>query len=259
MLIEHHSGSGFFRDMLQHSSPSSSSAKPIELEEEHEDVEILLIIISGHPCESDQGPKCEDWETAKRLYLLMQKYQLDRLRPWFTLLASDHLLEAPFEALCIACNNPCFDEELARFAILFGIEDLSATALYSPEYFEDDFDKYEKDDEKDGPQKAHLLGPKNVKAKLSVELGSKGWFGYCKAFSNLEEHPYWEYVAIEFIKGVREFENAKGIEVSRRVPVHMHLWVRKVADISAISIHPLVLSLKGTSTSTHKIEDQVWI
>ncbi|KAJ9097501.1 hypothetical protein QFC20_006158 [Naganishia adeliensis] len=169
---------------LDGSSPSSSFAKPMVLDEDHEDIETLLIMISGHPCEANDAG-CPNWETAKRLYRLMQKYQLDSLGLWFTMMAGDHVGEAPLEALCLACNNPCFDEELVRSAILYGIEELSSTDLFDPDYFVVD-DHEGKSDER---RKACLLNPRNARTKLSLDLGYKGWFGYCKAFSTLSNNP----------------------------------------------------------------------
>jgi hypothetical protein len=194
--------------MLQHSSPSSSLVKPIALDEDHEVLESLLMIISGHPCETEDAGRY-DWETAKQLYRLMQKYQLDRLRPWFTMIAGDHVNEAPLEALCIACNNPCFDEELARSAILYGIEELSPADLFDSGYFVNDKEGISVE-----RRKACLLNPGNARAKLSLDLGDKGWFGYCRAFSSIGNNTDWQCIAQRFIKGVRDFKSEKGSKVS---------------------------------------------
>jgi hypothetical protein len=129
--------SGFFRDMLKDSTFTSSIDNPVKLEAHPDDVNILLTIIAGHPCQARK--RFSDWDTSKSLYLLMQKYQLDRLQPWFSMFAGDYAREAPFEALILACNNPCFDEILARNAILYGIGDENADFLFDPAYFIQDF------------------------------------------------------------------------------------------------------------------------
>lgn len=92
-----------------HSSSVSSLDNPMVLDECSKDIDFLMTIISQHPCRALE--RCSDWATARRLYLLMQKYQLDPLQPWFSMMAGYYAWSAPTEALCLACNNPCFDEK----------------------------------------------------------------------------------------------------------------------------------------------------
>jgi hypothetical protein len=79
-------GSGFFRNMLLHSTSSSSLENPIELEEELEHLEAILTLISGHPCQAVW--QCDNWDTARNLYRSVQKYELDRVLPWISQLAA---------------------------------------------------------------------------------------------------------------------------------------------------------------------------
>jgi hypothetical protein len=86
--------------MLINSRFTSSVDNPIILEENSWDFKTLLIVIAGHPCRAEE--RCYDWDDGKNLYLLMQKYQLDRLQPWFSKMAGEYAGESPFEALCMA-------------------------------------------------------------------------------------------------------------------------------------------------------------
>jgi hypothetical protein len=121
--------------MLSDSKLSTSVDNPIVLKEGRWHIRTLLMIIAGHPCSADK--RLNSWEKAKALYLSMQKYQLDRLQPWFSRFAARLAWDAPWEALCLACNNPCFDEDLARPVILYGIQENLALDLYDPKYFVD--------------------------------------------------------------------------------------------------------------------------
>lgn len=172
----------------------------------------LMIIICGHPYEALE--RCKTWETAKRLYGLMQKYQLDRLQPWFSKMAGLYAGGAPFEALCMACNNHCFDEDLARCAILYGLGRLSAANLFDSRYHDS---RYK--DEDSSEQKQFLLCPSNARTSLHVDLGFKGSVAYCKAFSELactdedDDAFDWEETARKFIRAARAFDKHKGISV----------------------------------------------
>lgn len=199
--------SGFFRHMLMDSRFTSSLHNPINLEEQSSDVKTLLMIIAGSPCRVEK--RCKSWRNAKRLYLLKQKYQLDRLQPWFSKLAGDWCKEAPFEALCLACNNPCYDENLARSAILWGLEERTAEDLFNAEYFVDDMAS-----EPEESRKLSLLDPSNTHVKLGIDLGFKGTMAYCKAFSNLNwEMMDWQYTAEVFSETIRYFEKERGTTV----------------------------------------------
>jgi hypothetical protein len=196
--------------MLSHSSSISSKENPILLDESERDIKTMMIIIAGHPCEALD--RCKSWNTAKRLYRLMQKYQLDRLQPWFSMMACEWAGTAPFEALCMACNNPCFDENLARCAILYGIEDSSTEKLFDPVYFISN-----QADKDVSERKAYLLNPTNVKTKLHMDLGFKGSVAYCSAFSELwvadDESVDWQGTAQCFINAARAFDKHKGTSV----------------------------------------------
>jgi hypothetical protein len=160
--------SGFFRDMLCDSKFTSSVDNPITLEEGSWRLKTVLLLIAGHPCAAMKHCSC--WLDAQALYLTMQKYQLDRLRPWFSKALGQYAYAAPLETLCLACSNPCFDEELARHAILLGMAQATAKDIFNPEYFvPDQATKSEQD------RKRCLLHPFNTKAKLSIDLGSKGY------------------------------------------------------------------------------------
>jgi hypothetical protein len=197
--------------MLMQSTFSSSIENPITFDENSQDLETLLIVISGHPC--DASKRCCSWSTAKRLYGLMQKYQLDRLQSWFSFVAGRYAGEAPIEALCMASSNPCFDEHLIQCAIVNGIQPMTAEQLYDVRYFVDD-----KASEPTEHRKACLLSPQNMTVKLGVDLGFKGTMGYCKVFSDLKcapgEHVVWPVVAGNYVDVVRRFEAFKGTSVS---------------------------------------------
>jgi hypothetical protein len=152
----------------------------------------------------------------------MHKYQLDRLQPWFSIFAGDRAGKAPFEALCLACNNPCFDENLARNAILYGIEEKSTAYLFDSQYFTLD---YASEPGEDRSRKLLFLNPCNTKVKLSLDLGFKGFVAYCQAFANIKQKPGegvdWQRVAAHFIRVVREVEKERGMTV--RMPWHKAL------------------------------------
>jgi hypothetical protein len=195
--------------MLMDSGFTASIDNPIQLQENSGDVKTLMIIISGHPCKAEL--RCLNWETGKRLYLLMQKYQLDRLRPWFSILAAEHVETAPLEALCLACNNPCFDENLAREAISYGIEHQKSADLFDPAYFIQD---YAEDTGSDDSRKLRLLNPCNTQMQLSLDLGFTGFVAYCQAFSNVKgPEVVWHWVARDFINAAREFGEKRKISV----------------------------------------------
>jgi hypothetical protein len=194
--------------MLRDSRFTCSVDKPIILAEHSRDIKTLLIVIAGHPCRAEK--RCRTWKTGKRLYLLMQKYQLDRLQPWFSTLAGKYAHESPFDALCLACNNPCFDENLARRAILYGLEVGPLERLFVPDYFKSD--QAEVDAEN---RRTCLLDPSNMKTKLYLDLGFKGSVAYCQTFSSLSDvKPInWQGVADEFVDAVREFEEDRETSV----------------------------------------------
>jgi hypothetical protein len=204
--------SGFFRDMLMQSTFSTSLENPIALNEYSYDIKTLLIVICGDPCQASK--RCMSWRTAKQLYALMQKYQLDRLQSWFSANAGRFAGNAPFEALLLAIDNPCFDEYLIRCAIYNGIELKTAEKLFDKEYFLSDKASVPIEN-----RKACLLAPGNLKVDFMIALGVKGMTGYCRAFSDLKGPPkqriLWRNVAELFINGVRQFERAKGSSVSR--------------------------------------------
>jgi hypothetical protein len=193
--------------MLSDSRFTTSIDNPIILEEESRQIKTVLMIIAAHPCSAMD--RCDNWTEAKILYGMMQKYQLDRLQPWFSHLAGEWAFRAPFEALCLACNNPCFDENLARCAILNGLEERTPEQLFDPEYFTND-----KATEDANNRKLRLLDPFNTTVKFSLDLGFKGYVAYCKAFSARDPKTIlWKGTAQLFIETVREFERERETSV----------------------------------------------
>lgn len=149
---------------------------------------------------------------ARDYISMMQKYQLDRVHAWFSLFAGKNADEAPFEALCLACNNACFDETLARYAISYGIKEEMAEDLFDPTYF---VNAYASKSNKDDDRKLRVLDPTNTTVKLSLDLGYKGFIAYCQAFSKLKRGEVdWQRVAEHFIGTVRAVEKERGISVS---------------------------------------------
>jgi hypothetical protein len=202
--------------MLADSRFTSSIANPILLQERCWQIRTLLMVIAGHPCTAEERFYC--WDEAKTLYLLMQKYQLDRLQPWVSKFAGRLAGHAPWEALCLACNNPCFDEDLARYAIFYGIQERTAEELFDPEYF-----VASQVDKSEDKQKRYLLHTSNTKSKLSIDLGLKGYFAFCKTFSDLAANDAendWQRVAARFIATIREFEEERKISVRTLSPPH---------------------------------------
>jgi hypothetical protein len=209
LILAYRSRSGFFCDMLMDSAFTSSVDNPIILEEHSKDVKTIFTIIAGCPCQAEK--RCLSWKTGKRLYLLMQKYQLDRLQPWFSTLAGKYAGDSPFEALGLACTNPCFDENLARRAILYGLEDTDPENLFDPDYLKLDHAEIDED-----RRKTRLLDPSNMKVKLYLDLGFKGSVAYCQTFSDLGylDTIDWQGVADDFIDAVRQFEEERETSVS---------------------------------------------
>jgi hypothetical protein len=195
--------------MITDSQFTSSVDNPIKLEEPAFDIKTLLFIIAGHPCQATD--RCSDWDICKRMYLLMQKYQLIRLQPWFSIFAGKYAGAAPFEALCLACNNPCFDENLAATAILYGIEEQSTADLFDPAYFVRD---YASEPGEDHHRKLRLLDPCNTTVQLSLDLGFKGSVAYTQAFSGVCREGWdWQRVAGRFVDTVRQIEKERGLSV----------------------------------------------
>lgn len=169
------------------------------------------------------------------------------MQPWFSTFAGDYAHEAPFEALVLACNNPCFDENLARNAILYGIGNESADFLFDRAYFIQDFDSVKDED----VRKARLFCPSNTRIQLSLDLGFKGFVAYCQAFSNLEVarevEIVWHNVAKHFIRSVREIEEKRGISVSELsyyLTLNTNLSFRSLSVCVDASLQERVLNMK---------------
>lgn len=193
--------------MLMDPRFSSSADKPIILDEESWDIKTLLLVIAGHPCRAEE--RCKTWNTGKRLYLLMQKYQLDRLQSWFSHVTGNWAGQAPFEALCLACNNPCFDENLARRAILDGLGGKTAAQLFDPLYLVKDMAE-----EDEAEQILAVLNPRNTTTKFSLDLGFIGYAAYCRTFSWRGSGTIlWQNAAKRFIEVVRDFERERETSV----------------------------------------------
>ncbi|KAJ9101842.1 hypothetical protein QFC21_003182 [Naganishia friedmannii] len=191
--------SGVFRDMLSSSTPSSSNDHPISLDEDCDDFNIMLLIITGRPY--DAIHETQSWKQAARLYRMMDKYQLDGHQPWFSEMCGLWVNVNPLEALFLAYNRPCIDTILARYAIADGIANMSAEALdiVGERYFLNIW----------LPGKSNIsLAPSNMTVKFGLRLGFKRLLAYCLTFANLQKNaaPDWNALAVRFVANARLIE-----------------------------------------------------
>ena len=218
--------SGFFRDMLSDSKPSTSAKDPLPLTENSEDWDIVLLVITGRMNELDY--RHNSWTQAARLYQIARKYQLDSHRPWFTDICNFWLHESPIDALVLACNGPEIDLRMSQHAIesLWRVnpDDLyygnpqffrsasfrSPTAMLYPFATSSDL-------------KRALLDASNVSLRFGIALGYKASLAYHQAFASLAAGPWgkpetaheWQCVAIRFLNAVHDVEiELKGRTVS---------------------------------------------
>jgi hypothetical protein len=120
--------SAVFRDMLCGSTASSSVNDPLPINEKSSYFRIMMMIVTGRPEDAINEPRC--WSHAEKLYRMMDKYQLDGHQPWFSQMCGRWVKEDPLAALFLACNRPCIDTTLARYAIEDGMSVKTCSELY---------------------------------------------------------------------------------------------------------------------------------
>ncbi|KAJ9101022.1 hypothetical protein QFC20_005306 [Naganishia adeliensis] len=201
----------FFRDMLTSSTPSSSQENPLPIDEDSNVFITVLLIVTGHAQEAIAGP--DDWTQAKKLYLIMQKYQLDIHQAWFSEMCSRRVIEKPLEALFLACNQPYIDTTLARAAICDGMANSSPAKLFDKSYFVHETSQYSgyPMDSPSNPFKLDLLNTRNTTIKFGIKLGFKGLLAYNATFTTVSSSTpttsaTWYDLAAKFVTNVRQVE-----------------------------------------------------
>lgn len=210
--------SGFFRDMLSDSKPSSSAKNPLPLAETSKDLDIILLIITGRIDELDY--RHTSWIQAARLYQIARKYQIDSHRPWFTEICAFWLHENPLEGLILACNGPDMDLRLAQHAIeSLWRADSNEVYHANPHFFRSIsfrtppaivFPYATSSD-----AKRSLLDASNISLRFGVALGYKGSLAYHHAFAGLAVGPWgrqdtaheWYCVGLKFVNALRDIES----------------------------------------------------
>jgi hypothetical protein len=194
--------SGLFRDMLQDSIASSSLDKPLPLDENSADLEIMFSIMTGR--QQEVLDRAKDWEQAARLYRLVDKYQIDGLRPWFAQICCAHAMEEPWEALFLACNQSPMDKSIIRASIAKGFRNKQDAALCDTRYLKHDTVWY---GDRQTSEKVYVLDSSNTTVELGFKLGLKGFLAYHQTFQTCQLRiPNWYSLAERFI------ENAIAIE-----------------------------------------------
>lgn len=190
--------------MLSSSTPSSSDEDPLPISEPSNDFEIMLLIITGRPNDAVNQPLT--WHRAAGLYRMMDKYQLDGHQPWFSDMCGRYVNEEPIEGLFLACNRPCIDTTLARYAITDGIPKKTAAQLYNKRYFLSGCWSDSTSGSSSTPYP--VLAPTNMKAKFGLRLGFKGLLAYNLTFAKLKTTPIpdWHNLAIKFVANARLIE-----------------------------------------------------
>lgn len=163
--------------MLDNSVASSNMDNPIPLEEAAVDLEVMFSIITGRTQEALH--RVTEWDHAARLYRLVDKYQLDSSRPWFSQICRAHATEEPWEALFLGCNVFPMDKDLIRTAISEGFEEQRKETLLNRLYF-----TKRKYTEK-GWLCWRTLEPSNVSVELGLKLGYHGLLAYNLTFGGI--------------------------------------------------------------------------
>ncbi|KAJ9101848.1 hypothetical protein QFC21_003188 [Naganishia friedmannii] len=191
--------SQFFRDLLSHMAAPSTYRNPVVIKETAKDFEaILFIIIGNHRRVLNQERSVRD---ADRLYHLVDKYQLDAHRHWFSEIygtqASLDGLGVAIAALFAACEGPIIDENLAIRAIRDGFSHTTPKRFNAQFCFLDTRSRLA----------GELLAPNNLTLAFRKKLGFKGLMAFTQTFANLPQaNPNWEALAFAFVENVKRIE-----------------------------------------------------
>lgn len=191
--------------MLNDSIPSSSFYNPLPMEEGSVDFEIMLMIITGHPQQVLQW--VTHWNQTERLYRLVDKYQLEGHRPWFSEICSSHAAEKPWEALFLACNQSHADATIIRAAISQGFQNGPTSIVCNGAYFH--ITSFHDEDGNRVTTKHQTLDSSNITISLGMNLGFKGLLAYNITFASLassDDEVEWGRLAERFIAKIREIE-----------------------------------------------------
>lgn len=192
--------------MLENSIACSGAADPIPVAETSHNFEIMLLIITGRPQSVLSRPPTS-WESASRLYRLVDKYQVDGHQHWFSELCSKEAVKKPVQALIMACSRPSIDITLARYAIAEGFSTIAARDMFETRLFQDPKAEYE-DHGRHG-RVVQMLDASNMTLRFRIKLGFKGSMAYSHTFANLAQGsaPNWNNLANRFVSNSRYIEH----------------------------------------------------
>lgn len=187
--------------MLSSSVPSSTNENPLPISEPSQDLEVMLLIITGRPHDAINKPMT--WRRAADLYRMMDKYQRDGHQHWFSDMCGRYIKEQPLEALFLACNRPIVDTTLVRYAIADGLSTKNGADVYQERYF------LLKTFTNTSSALNRVLAPSNMRAKFGLALGFKGLLAYNLTFAKLESlsQPDWQALAIQFVENARHIDD----------------------------------------------------
>jgi hypothetical protein len=210
--------------MLSSSLSSSNEDHPLPIDEDSNNFITVLLIVTGHPQEAILRP--ENWPQAKKLYLVMQKYQLDIHQTWFSEMCSRFVVEQPLDALFLACNQPYIDTTLAKAAISDGLANSSPAQLFNRDYFVHEITQLSGYplDSTSNPFKLDLLNTRNTTIKFGIRLGFKGSLAYNATFTNVSASTptttsTWYELAAKFVANAKQVER----EMQDAVSTHFHV------------------------------------
>jgi hypothetical protein len=202
--------SGLFHDMFCDSVPSTTVKDPLPVEENACDFDMMLSIITGKPELAIH--RAINWEHAARLYRLVDKYQLEGHRYWFSKICGQHASEEPWEALFLACNRSPIDTTIARHAISEGFAmQGNDKKLCDPRYFDRPTTtvRISGYGNKEVSYKEKVLDASNASILLGRKLGPSGYMAYTRTFSGLAATyttPDWDAMAQRFVRNVDAIE-----------------------------------------------------
>lgn len=191
--------SGLFRDVLCNTIASTSLQSPLPVDEEAYDLEIMLSIIVGKP--EDVIHRARDWNQSARLNRLVNKYQFEGHRLWFSQMFREHAAEEPREALFLACSQSPVDALTEGQAISEGFSVTGKEKHCDPRYFE----------KTTGANKDQVLDASNASIVLGLKLGHTGSIAYTHTFSGSAPSrttTEWVMMAQRFVQNVKAIVKA---------------------------------------------------
>lgn len=182
---------------------------PLPLDEDSIDLEVMFSIITGHA--HDVTDRAKGWEHAERLYRLVNKYQLENHRPWFSQICRTHAAEEPWQALFLACNQYPMDYDLIKSAIL-GFGNKSSAEIWRDSYFRN------QNTDADGVKCWSILQPGNITILFGQKLGFRGLIAYNLSFDSIKtaaagvaSDSAWTVRADLFVANATAVDKANGI------------------------------------------------